>query len=123
MFLNNKVCVPILLVVYLFSGCVSAELNDPTKPIYSEVASPVVDKATFVKEEKVVLLQSIFHSEKNKIAVINGHVLAEGEYIDGILLQKINKDRVIVRYKKKEIELIVSRKLYVDKKTGESSEN
>jgi hypothetical protein len=118
----NKVFVCLFSISCFFPVNSWSLINDPTKPIYSENVSSRVVTAPVIKEKKVLLLQSIFYSSKNKTAVINGRVFAEGEYFDGMLLHHISKKQVIVKYKKKEIELIVSQKVYIDKDTGESSE-
>jgi hypothetical protein len=122
MLLDNKAYGFVFLAVCFFSRNLLAEINDPTKPIFNVNEVPRVMKAPSVIEQKVISLQSIFHSSNNKVAVINGRIVKEGASFDGVLLHNVNKNFVVVRYKKKEIKIFISKKIYIDKRTGETSE-
>jgi hypothetical protein len=122
MLLINRLVTIVCFLLIAMPSVVFSSINDPTKPIFSETSSERVITAPVIKETKVALLQSIFYGVKNKTAVINGKIVKEGESTDDLLLKKIQQRHVILEYKKKTIKLYISKKIYIDKATGEISE-
>jgi len=112
----------IYLITLVFPMSLLAVINDPTKPIYSEGIPSSVVSNPIIKKSKEILLQSIFHSLKNKTIVINGRIMTENESFDGIFIHRISKDKVVIKYKEIMITLRVSKKIYIDKDTGKPSE-
>lgn len=114
------------IAILLFFGVVwklsAASINDPTKPIYSENTNSSIVTTAVIKERKVVLLQSIFFGDKNKVAIINGEFLREGDVVDDVLMETIYKNYVMIQYKSNKLKVVLSKKLYLDKVTGEVSE-
>jgi hypothetical protein len=99
-----------------------AAINDPTKPIYSESGSSHIVTNPVLEEKKILLLQSILLGKNNKIAIVNGEILKEGENIGDFSMESIHKGHVMMKYKNSSIKLVLSKKLYVNKLTGEISE-
>jgi hypothetical protein len=117
--------VAVLAVFLSFVGfplLVMAAINDPTKPIYSENANSLIVTNPVIVEKKVVLLQSIFFSDKNKVAILNGEAFKEGDLIDDVFMESIQKNHVIIKYKEHSTRLTLSKKIYLDNVTGEISE-
>ena len=48
-----------------------ANVNDPTKPIYSENSHSSIVTTREIKRSKLLHLQSVFISDKKKVAVLN----------------------------------------------------
>lgn len=115
---------PFCFSVYAEQGVTDASiLNDPTRPIFQEEKSNdniVIDDVVYQKSS--IILQSLFVSEKNKVAVINGVVVEEGDAIDGVMVVDIKKSHVSLLFKSKKVKLIMSKKIYLNKITGEVSE-
>lgn len=88
-------------------------LNDPTKPIFSETIENGVIKNTVVIEKKTILLQSIFIG-KHKVATVNGKLFEEGDVNDGITVESIHSDYVMIRYKKNSVKALLSKKIVID---------
>ncbi|MFT5419331.1 MAG: hypothetical protein ACI9D5_000065 [Candidatus Endobugula sp.] len=112
----------IIILSVFFSVTTYASINDPTKPIYSENETSSIVTNKVVKESKIVLLQSIFFSSKHKVAILNGTQYKEGDVIDSVTMESIHKDHVFIKFKQSTTRLSVSKKLYLDSITGESSE-
>lgn len=115
----NFLAVGLYLSILSFS---SAAINDPTKPIYSENGSSHIVTNRVIEEKKVILLQSIFLGKDKKLAIINGEMLKEGDEIDSLLMESIEKSHVVVKYNTRSIKVFLSKKVYVNKRTGEVSE-
>lgn len=69
------------------------ELADPTRPSGWRAVQEQGERVS----EVPVRLDSILLSPWRRIAVINGHTLAEGESRDGLTLVKVSKSEVEVR--------------------------
>ena len=104
------------------SPILGAAINDPTKPIYSENANSSIVTNPVIKENKIILLQSILYGDHAKIAVINGDMFREGDVIDGVLMESIHKHHVMVKYKDNSMKVVLSKKVYINKLTGDISE-
>lgn len=66
------------------------ELKDPTRPNWYGLKSGVRH------DPKVPKLNSIITSDQRRLAVINGKLMREGERNNGLLLQEVLTDRVLV---------------------------
>jgi hypothetical protein len=112
-----------IVCAYLFLTVKThAAINDPTKPIYSENGSSHIVTNPVLEEKKILLLQSILLGKNNKIAIINGEMLKEGESTGGFSMESIHKNHVMMKYKNNRIKLVLSKKVYINKLTGEVSE-
>ena len=111
-----------LLLICVFSSSLMAAINDPTKPIYSENSTSSIVTNPVIKENKIILLQSILYGKTAKVAIINGDLLKEGDVVDGLLIESIHKHHVIVRYKENSVKIVLSKKVYINKLTGDISE-
>lgn len=98
------------------------KINDPTKPIYSKRSNAQITNGPIIRERQEIQLQSIFLSKSKKIAIINRELFEEGTVLDGVSVHKIHKNHVSIKYKGKVIKVGLSKKLYLDKLTGEISE-
>ncbi len=96
--------------------------HDPTKPIYSEINTSQQTIKSKPKEDKVIDLQSIFHSVNKKIATINGFSMEEGDVLDGVVIKKINRDSVVIRFNNRSTELFLSKRIIINGMTGVISE-
>ena len=120
--LINRLITTLCFFLMTIPSIAFSSMNDPTKPIFSENSNERIITNPVIKETKVALLQSIFYGVKNKTAVINGKIVKEGESADDMLLKTIQQRHVLLEYKKKIIKLYISKKIYIDKATGEISE-
>ena len=70
-----------------------AKLKDPTRP--ESFSQPVVRASD---KTRVVLprLSSVLIGAERRLAIIDGHRMAEGDVSNGIHLRRINRDRVDV---------------------------
>lgn len=88
----------ILLFVSLFAQSVDAKVNeysnlkDPTSP-YTRGVNEAGNKDKQTKPK----LTSILFSTDRKLAVVNGKFMSEGESHNGVMLEKIHADSVLVR--------------------------
>ncbi len=115
-------CLCSYIALVFFSVTTQGAINDPTRPIYSENANSSVSTSRLIKEQKILLLQSIFFTETHKTAVVNNEIYKEGDVVNEMIVESIKKDYVLVRYKKQSLKLLLAKKLYIDKATGEISE-
>ena len=124
MLFGNRWFLLVCSFIYLVfvSGFSHSSINDPTRPIYSNKSKVEITNGPVLHERKEMVLQSIFISKNKKIAVVSGEIYTENHKENEILVKKINKDNVVVAYKEKEIVLKLSKKIYLDKMTGEISE-
>lgn len=107
----------------LLSTCAAGmDINDPTKPIYSENSESSILTKPVIQEKKIFLLQSLFLSDKKRIAIVNGKMLREGEEGNELFIESIGKNYAIVKYNNNSIKLFLSKKVYLDKLTGEVSD-
>lgn len=109
-------------LLLLNSSWTLAGLNDPTKPIYSENANSSIVTNPVVEESKIILLQSILYGKNGKLAIINGELFREGDQVDGVLMESIHKSHVMVKYKENTLKIVLSKKIYINKLTGDISE-
>lgn len=112
----------VLFAMCVLSTPLMAAINDPTKPIYSENATSSIVTNPVIKENKIILLQSILYGKTAKVAIINGALFKEGDVVDGLLMESIHKNHVMVRYKDNSMKVVLSKKVYVNKLTGDISE-
>ena len=93
-------CLCVSLVLVLASTQLASQaLLDPTKPpfqgvISGAVTTPIpneVADANSIPDPKV---SAIFVSETKRYAIINNHMVAEGEKWNHILLSRVNRDSV-----------------------------
>jgi P pilus assembly chaperone PapD len=116
--------VVLFLAFYLlfFSNASFASINDPTRPIYSENATSSIVTTREVTESKLIHLQSIFISEKRKVAVLNGEVVKEGVVSNEVSVIAIEPDHIVVEYKDQQLHVKLFSKVYIDKTTGDIRE-
>jgi hypothetical protein len=119
---NNIFRLACFVPLLILSLSVFSEINDPTKPIFSENSSERIITAPVIKKKKVAFLQSIFYGKKNRSAVINGNIVKEGESVDELFLKNIHKRYVLLEYKENVIKLYFLKKIYIDKITGDVSD-
>ncbi|MFE8072921.1 general secretion pathway protein GspB [Marinobacteraceae bacterium S3BR75-40.1] len=92
-----KCIASVVLGFGLLLGAVSVwALQDPTRP--PDFSAPAPKQAAPKPE---YTLESILVSPSRRIVVINGEVLAEGERLDTLVVQRIKEDEVVVRIGKR----------------------
>ena len=81
----------LLLSLQVLAG--GEKLRDPTRP--ERFAEPV---SGFVGKKKVTLprLSSVLIGDDRRLAVIDGELMAEGDVSNGLRVQRIISDRVVV---------------------------
>ncbi|ODS23338.1 hypothetical protein AB835_09280 [Candidatus Endobugula sertula] len=120
--LFNHENIGVFLLTFLFlvlTSPFSYSLNDPTKPIYSVATTYDKTSQKIVHSSKELLLQSIFLSKEKKIVVVNGDILREGSFVDGVMVDGIHESYVTMKYKGNTVKLMLSKKIYLDEVTGE----
>ena len=88
---------------------------DPMAPPNAKnetVQSGISKKAQPKKiKQQAYVLRQIVSRDTLKSAVINGHVVTEGTYIDGAFIQSIKENSVVLKVKGKRTEIILESKL------------
>ena len=87
---NVLLCMALLPIAAAADG---AKLKDPTRP--ESFAQPVVRASG---KTRVVLprLSSVLIGAERRLAIIDGHLMAEGDVSNGIRVQRIKSDHVDV---------------------------
>ena len=96
------------------------ELIDPTQPNWFGL------KTAKKKNANTLRLDSLVRGSQRRLAVINGVMMREGDTKNGITVQSIFEDRVLVRTqtgKKHTLKLKTSNKLVNTKNTGSTRVN
>lgn len=86
-----KVRIYFSTLLLMFSANAGA-FEDPTRPPLAQGSA-----STEVTLQPLPVLSSIIYSDSRKVAVVNGHLLGEGESKEGIALLHIAPDKVRVR--------------------------
>lgn len=86
---KSRVCSGALLMMFSINA---SALEDPTRPPLAKGSA-----STEVALQQLPVLSSIIYSDSRKVAVVNGHLLGEGESKEGIALLHISPDNVRVR--------------------------
>ena len=84
---------------------VSAQNNDPTKPLSASGFSSITKAQAATKAE--LILESIVHGVEVHTAVINGQVLKVGDFILQYKLVAVNNTSVVLRSAEKSLKLSV----------------
>ena len=93
---------------------VSAQNNDPTKPLSASVFSSITKAQASTKAE--LILESIIHGVEVHTAVINGQVLKVGDFIRQYELVAVNNTSVVLRSAEKRLKLSVFSSVVVKSK-------
>ena len=94
---------------------VSAQNNDPTKPL-SAGGGPSSMCKTEVATKSKLILESIIHGFEVHTAVINGQVLKVGDFIRQYKLVAVNNNSVVLRSAEKRLKLSVFSSVVVKSK-------
>lgn len=93
---------------------VSAQNNDPTKPLLASGFSSISKAEASTKAE--LILESIIHGFEVHTAVINGQVLKVGDFIRQYELIAVNNTSVVLRSAEKRLKLSVFSSVVVKSK-------
>jgi MSHA biogenesis protein MshK len=93
---------------------VSAQSNDPTKPLSAGGFSSISKSEASTKAE--LILESIIHGYEVHTAVINGQVLKVGDFIRQYELVAVNNTSVVLRSAEKRLKLSVFSRVVVKSK-------
>ncbi|MFT5298477.1 MAG: MSHA biogenesis protein MshK [Colwellia sp.] len=93
---------------------VSAQNNDPTKPLSASGFSSISKAEASTKAE--LILESIIHGFEVHTAVINGQVLKIGDFIRQYELIAVNNTSVVLRSAEKRLKLSVFSRVVVKSK-------
>jgi len=104
-----------LYFIFMFmTFLVSAQNNDPTKPLSAGGFSQVSKVEAATKAE--LILESIIHGFEVHTAVINGQVLKVGDFIRQYELVAVNNTSVVLRSAEKRLKLSVFSRVVVKSK-------
>jgi MSHA biogenesis protein MshK len=93
---------------------VSAQNNDPTKPLSVSGFTSITKAQAATKAE--LILESIVHGVEVHTAVINGQVLKVGDFIRQYELVAVNNTSVVLRSAEKRLKLSVFSSVVVKSK-------
>jgi len=109
-----KYYISIVFFCLVFATASMASFKDPTVPLLRGDESVVSTEAK--NSFPSITLQSILFGSDTRIAVINNQHFFEGDLVNGLLVKKIYKDYVLIRYSGKNKVLKFSKKLFLKSK-------
>lgn len=80
--------------------------NPFTRPDFSQRSQKVEEKEQAATPQALLHLRAVLYSSTTPLANINGRILAEGDEIDGFVLQEVTEDGAILS--KDEVQIMLS---------------
>jgi hypothetical protein len=94
--------ISIMIICILVSTNIVLGFDPMAPPGYQQATVKETIKNEKSKPPIKYILRQIVIGEKHKSAVINGYVVAEGEYIKSALVKSIRENKVVIQIKNKQ---------------------